>query len=170
MRCRAMSFSSTSIECPFLLGEEGGTVPLGSALRNKLSLPEDGFSFFCCFSRTSFLASKSEQNEAKRSINRSSNVLGRAILWKSEGIALWGRVIVLYKEMGEMGRERERENLEIKLALRNKGWLKSRESGRGVWNPNRMWNGIVGIECRWVYSKLRYWSYIKNVTSPTQAI
>jgi len=75
-----MSFSSTSIECPFLLGEEGGTVPLGSALRNKLSLLEDGFSFFCCFSRTSFLASKSEQNEDKRSINRSSNVLGRAIL------------------------------------------------------------------------------------------
>ncbi|KAG5025218.1 hypothetical protein JHK82_021123 [Glycine max] len=82
MRCRAMSFSSTSMECPFLLGEEGGTVPLGSALRNKLSLLEDGFSFL---SRTSFLASKHEQNEANRSMKRSSKVLGRDILLLTAG-------------------------------------------------------------------------------------
>ena len=68
MRWRAMSFSSTTVECPFLLGVEVGTVPLGRELKNK-----DGSTLFLlcfCAPRWSFLASRHEQREAKRTKNR----------------------------------------------------------------------------------------------------
>jgi len=118
-----MSFSSTSVACPFLLGEEGGTVPFGSALRNKLSLLGDGFTLLCCFCRTSFLASKDEQSEAKRSIKSSSTVVGRAMLinWRKQlrrnerERERDRKVIVIYN----VERKREREKLEMKVGLRD---------------------------------------------------
>ena len=80
MRWRAMSFSSTSVACPFLLGVEDGTVPLGRELKNKLSL-EEGSIFFPSFSppRRSFLPSKHEHMEAKRTKERTSKVAKRAM-------------------------------------------------------------------------------------------
>jgi hypothetical protein len=79
-----MSFSSTSMACPFLVGEEDGTVPLGSALKNKLSSFIDGFLFifFHCFSAptTSFLPSKHEQSEENKTKKTIREELDRAML------------------------------------------------------------------------------------------
>ena len=75
MGWRAMSFSSTSVACPFLLGVEDGTVPLGRELKNKFSL-EERSTLFPSFSppRWSFLPSKHEHMEAKRTKERTTKV------------------------------------------------------------------------------------------------
>jgi len=88
-----------------LLGEDGCTVPLGRAFRNKLSLLEDGLTLLWLFCRASFLASKQEHSEAKRIIERSSTVLGRAMLinWTKR----------LRRNEREREREREREGVVI---------------------------------------------------------
>lgn len=69
IRWRATSFSSTTVECVFLLGVEDGTVPLGRKPRNK-----DGSTLLCLWGepRWSFLPSRHEKMEAKRIKNRTS--------------------------------------------------------------------------------------------------
>lgn len=76
MRWRATSFSSTSTELPLLLGAENGTLPLGSEVKNKLSL-EDGSIFLVSLLEPiwSFLPSRHEQMETKRIKNRTSCIV-----------------------------------------------------------------------------------------------
>lgn len=82
IRWRAMSFSSTTVEWPFLLGAEYGTVPLGREVRNR-----DGSTLLLglCAPRWSFLLSREEHREAKRTKKRSRWERRRAmesVKWK----------------------------------------------------------------------------------------
>lgn len=160
-----MSFSSTTMALCFLLGEDDGTVPLGRALKNKLSLEERSM-FFHCFSgpRRSFLPCKHEQSEAKRTKNRSGEVLHRAIVkrvrqkrWREEWVLmtlLWGTDcsvnLHLYITI-EKWVEGIEECLEIKLC---EGLLSQEKDLWGmkknvIYIGRGMWWAVLTLTCRW---------------------